>query len=306
MRFRSQTVFRLFPAITCFVSFFSCSRAAAQAPQTPLVLTSSQQNQLAELTKRVLAHADRAGCKKNSCTILVVNFAGPSGSTSFFGMQVADAVSAQLAANTGAIKVADRQRLQAFLEKERIPSKLLEEDNAARWLAMENAANAVLVGYLNDEQTGVYLRVQLLDAHELVKRKEDGKEGPIEDLTFVNLRGNLAPAELFGQFPISDMDYGFKAASSKGAVITPPLGQRMPAPEYTDAARLAKFKGNIVLEVTISVDGRPIDVRVVRGLPFGLNRSSLEAVRTWTFRPATSGGTPVQVRVPVEATFRLY
>jgi TonB family protein len=173
---------------------------------------------------------------------------------------------------------------------------------------MENAANAVLVGYTKEEQTGIHLRVQLLDAHELVKKADGkGKVGPIEDLTFVNLSGDLAPSEPFGNLPKSDMEYrAIQAASSKGAPATPPRGLRSPTPQYTDAARIAKFKGNLVLEVTISADGRALDVRVVRGLPYGLNRSSLETVRTWTFQPATSGGVPVQTQVPVEVTFRLY
>jgi TonB family protein len=311
MFFSSPRISRLALLLSFSICFAPLSPAtpnvlAAQASQAPLTLTSQQQSQLHDLVSRVFQHADKAGCKNNSCTILVVNFAGSTGSTSILGMQLADAVSAQMTAQSTGIRIADRGRLQAYLEKERIPSDLLEEDNAARWLAMENAANAVLVGYAKEEQTGIHLRVQLLDAHELVKRKEDGKEGPIEDLTFVNLSGDLAPHEPFGQFPISDMEYGIKAASSHGLVITPPRGLRTPAPEYTDAARIAKFKGNIVLEVTISVDGRALDARVVRGLPFGLSRSSLEAVRTWTFQPATSGGVPVQIQVPVEATFRLY
>jgi TonB family protein len=280
----------------------------AQAPQTPLALTPQQQDQLHDLVSRVFKHADKAGCKKNSCTILVVNFAGSSGSTSILGMQLADAVSAQMTAQSNGIRIADRGRLQSYLEEERIPSNLLEEDNAARWLAMENAANAALVGYLKEEQTGIHLRVQLLDAHELVS-KANGKEkvGPIEDLTFLNLSGDLAPAEPFGPLPKSDKEYqAMMAASSKGAATTPPRGLRSPTPQYTDAARTAKFKGNLILLVTVSADGRPLDVRVGRGLPFGLNRSSLETVRTWTFQPATSGGVPVQVQVPVEVTFRLY
>ena len=272
----------------------------AQAPQASLALTSQQQDQLHDLAARVFQHADKAGCKKNSCTILVVNFAGSTGSTSILGMQLADAFSAQMAAQSTGILIADRGRLQSYLEKERIPSNLLEEDNAGRWLAMENGANAVLVGYVKEEQTGIHLRVQLLDAHELVK-KADGKEkvGPIEDLTFVNLSGDLAPAEPFDQLPITSMDYrAMKAA--------PPRGLRTPNPEYTNAARIAKFNGNLLLQITISADGHPLDVRVVRGLPFGLNQTSLETVRTWAFQPATSGGVPVQVQTPVEVTFRLY
>ena len=279
-----------------------------QAAQASLTLTPQQQGQLQDLVSRVLQHADKAGCRRGSCTILVVNFAGSTGSTSILGMQLADAVSAQMAAQSNDIRIADRGRLQSYLEKERIPSNLLEEDNAGRWLAMENAANAVLVGYLKDEQTGIYLRVQLLDAHELVK-KADGKEkvGPIEDLTLVNMSGDLAPSEPYGQLPKSDTEYqAIKEAASKATTTTPPRALRAPSPQYTDAARIAKFKGNLVLDVTISADGRALDVRVVRGLPFGLNRSSLETVRTWTFQPATSGGVPLQTRVPVEVTFRLY
>lgn len=282
--------------------------SSAQAPQTSLVLTAQQQDQLRNLVARVLQHADKAGCKKNSCTILVVNFAGSAGSTSILGMQLADAVSAQMAAQSNGIRIADRGRLQSYLEKERIPSNLLEEDNAGRWLAMENAANAVLVGYVKEEQSGIHLRVQLLDAHELVK-KADGREkvGPIEDLSFADLSGDPSPAEPFGNFPKSESDYAaMKAASSKGAGTTPPRGLRTPNPDYTDAARIARFKGNLILQVTISAEGRPLDLRVVRGLPFGLNRSSLETVRTWTFQPATIGGVPVQTQVPVEVTFRLY
>jgi TonB family protein len=303
--------FALFLSFTTFLTPPSPATVIAppaQAPQTPLALTAQQQDQLRDLVARVLQHADKAGCKKNSCTILVVNFAGSSGSTSILGMQLADAVSGQMTVQSNGIRIADRGRLQTYLEKERIPSDLLEEDNAARWLAMENAANAALVGYVQEQQTAIHLRVQLLDAHELVKTA-DGKEkvGPIENLTFVNLSGDLAPAEPFGQFPKSDTDYqAMKAGSPQGAATTPPRGLRTRNPDYTDAARIAKFKGNLILQVTISADGRPLDVRVVRGLPFGLNRSSLETVRTWTFHPATSGGIPVQTQVPVEVTFRLY
>jgi TonB family protein len=298
--------FALFLSFTIFLAPLSPAALnvpPAQAPQTPLALTSQQQDQLHDLVTRVLQRADKAGCKKSSCTILVANFAGSSGSTSILGMQLADAVSAQLAAVSKGIQVVDRHRLESYLEKERIPSKLLEEDNAARWLAMENSANAVLVGYLQDAQSGIHLRVQLLDAHELVK-KTDGKMGSIEDVTFANLRGDLAPAEPFGQLPGSDPEH--QATNASDIAATFPRALRAPNPQYTDAARIAKFKGSLILQITVSADGQALDVHVVRGLPFGLNLSSLETVRTWTFQPATSGGAPVQVQTPVEVTFRLY
>jgi hypothetical protein len=96
----------------------------AQAPQTPLALTSQQQDQLHDVVARVLQHADKAGCKKSACTILVANFAGSSGSTSILGMQLADAVSAQLVALSKGIQVVDRHRLQSYLEKRAHPLKV--------------------------------------------------------------------------------------------------------------------------------------------------------------------------------------
>ena len=303
LRISQLALFLSFSTFLAPLSPFRLNVPPAQAPQASLALTPQQQDQLHDLVARVLHHADKAGCKKNGCTILVVNFAGSSGSTSILGMQLADAVSAQMTAQSNDIRIADRGRLQSYLEKERIPSNLLEEDNAGRWLAMENAANAVLVGYVKEEQTGIHLRVQLLDAHELL-RKADGKEkvGPIEDLTFANLRGDLAPTELFGPLPKSDAEYqAIKAASSKGAAATLPRGLRTPNPEYTDAARTAKFKGNLILQVTISADGHPLDVRVDRGLPYGLNRSSLVTARTWTFQPAAY---PCKKKFPWNSHFR--
>src|SRR5208282_3545537 len=93
----------------------------AQAPQTPVVITSQLQDQLHGLAARVLQHADKAGCKKGSCTILVANFTVFSGATSILGMQLADALSSQLSALSKGFHVADRQLLQSYLEEERIP-----------------------------------------------------------------------------------------------------------------------------------------------------------------------------------------
>jgi hypothetical protein len=41
----------------------------AQAPRTPPALTSQEQSQLHDLAAVVLQRADRAGCKKTSCTL---------------------------------------------------------------------------------------------------------------------------------------------------------------------------------------------------------------------------------------------
>jgi len=292
----------------CFVCL-QLSLSAAQAPQTALTLTPAQQDQLRDLAKRVLDHADTAGCKK-SCTILVVNFADSSGSTTVLGMQLADALSSQLAAQSREIHIADRQRLQSFLEKERIASKLLEDDNAARWLAMENSANAVLVGYLREPSSGttVQLRVQLLDAHKLADKRDPGKEGRIEELELEGLNGALVPAEPFKDEPPSSNseDQGPVLKAGSGGVSNPAC-QYCPPPSYTNPARMAKMQGTIVAMTTILADGSVLRTQIVKGLPFGMNQAALQVLSTWRFKPATtSDGKPVTVQVPTEVTFRLY
>ena len=51
---------------------------------------------------------------------------------------------------------------------------------------------------------------------------------------------------------------------------------------------------------------KPRDLRVVRGLGFGLDAKALEAVRQWRFQPALKDGRPVNVQISVEVEFHLY
>lgn len=285
--------------------------AAAQAPQTPLSLSFEQQDQLRNLAARVLEHADKAGCKRSTCTILVANFTNSSGSTSILGMQLADAVSEQLASAAGNIHVADRKRLYEFLETERIPSKLLAEDNAERWLAMEQSANAVLVGHLDGSGDKLTVTVQLLDAHFLVGPREhrEVRKGPQEkvEMTFTGSEEqSRMAAEPFREASASQVaeDQGILRAGRNG--VTVPSGVYMPTPDYTDPARIAKFQGSLVVLVKVSEEGRAEDLKVLHGLPFGLNQKALDTVRTWKFRPATQDGKAVPVQVPIEVTFRVY
>jgi TonB family protein len=297
----------LFAAL--LVVAFSGRLASAQLVQSSLKLTSEQQSQIHDLAARVLKHADSTGCKK-SCTILVANFTGETGSTSGIGMELADEVSAQLARQAGGgIQVASRLHLRQYLEKERIASKLLEDDNAARWLAMENGANAVLIGYLKVGLTQASLHVQLLDTRDFGKRDIRGKTY-VEEETFKDVSnfGDLESAEPFGEpqalnAPKDSFDY---SKHNTGDRATPPHCTYKPDPSYSNAARTVKFHGTLILRVIISKDGDVPSLQVLKGLPFGLNRQALESVSKWRCEPATVDGQPVSALVPIEVSFRLY
>jgi periplasmic protein TonB len=80
-----------------------------------------------------------------------------------------------------------------------------------------------------------------------------------------------------------------------------------PNPTFSDEAVKAKYQGTVVLSAVITSDGRPIDIRVVKGLGLGLDEKAIEAVRNWRFKPSIGpDGKPSTVTAPIEVTFRLY
>jgi periplasmic protein TonB len=91
-----------------------------------------------------------------------------------------------------------------------------------------------------------------------------------------------------------------------GGGISAPQAISTPDPEYTEEARRAKTQGTCVLWLIVDSEGRPRDVRVVRGLGNGLDAKALEAVRQWRFQPSMKDGKPVDVQISVEVAFHLY
>ena len=91
-----------------------------------------------------------------------------------------------------------------------------------------------------------------------------------------------------------------------GGGITAPKPVDTPDPEYTEEARRAKIQGTCILWLIVDAEGHPRDIRVVRGLGYGLDAKALETVKQWRFEPARKDGQPVNVQVSVEVGFRLY
>jgi len=62
-----------------------------------------------------------------------------------------------------------------------------------------------------------------------------------------------------------------------------------------------------VLQASVTGDGRAVDIRVLKGMPFGMNEQAVKSISQWKFKPGTGeDGKPVSVLVPIEVTFRLY
>jgi protein TonB len=89
-----------------------------------------------------------------------------------------------------------------------------------------------------------------------------------------------------------------------GGQIKEPKKLRHVAPVYPAIARQARVQGVVVLECTISPQGRVTDVRVVRGIPL-LDAAAIEAVKQWVYTPTLLNGVPVPVIMTVTVNFRI-
>jgi TonB family protein len=77
-------------------------------------------------------------------------------------------------------------------------------------------------------------------------------------------------------------------------------------PEYTEEARRAGVNASILLRFTVTPEGEPRDIEIVRGAGFGLDENAIAAVKTWRFKPGTKAGVATSSTTMVEVNLRLY
>jgi protein TonB len=100
-------------------------------------------------------------------------------------------------------------------------------------------------------------------------------------------------------------NYGGGLAMVGGGVSSPVLIVH-PEPEFSEAARKAKFQGNVMVRLVVDPQGMPRNIRVTQGVGMGLDEKAMEAVRQYRFRPAMEGGKPVAVEMNVEVDFQIF
>ena len=103
----------------------------------------------------------------------------------------------------------------------------------------------------------------------------------------------------------------------------PPVGPRIPgtgdvanpvliastkvSPHYPEVARVARVSAVVTLQAVITRTGEVTDIRVlaVDRPNLGFEQAAIEAVRQWRYKPATSGGRPVDVYFTIRVSFTL-
>jgi len=76
-------------------------------------------------------------------------------------------------------------------------------------------------------------------------------------------------------------------------------------PSYSPIAQRQRVEGTVLLTALISETGQVLDVRVLKGVGFGLDEAAARAMKTTRFSPAMKDGKRVKTWFPQQITFKL-
>ncbi len=90
-----------------------------------------------------------------------------------------------------------------------------------------------------------------------------------------------------------------------GGNVLAPEKIHAPPPAYTEIARKARITGVVIVQAIVDKEGNVTNVKLLKGLGFGLDESAMEAIKQWKFKPATLNGKPVTVYYNLTVNFKL-
>ncbi|HXC86389.1 MAG TPA: energy transducer TonB [Candidatus Cybelea sp.] len=235
--------------------------------------------------------------KEHVTKVFVADLRGPEGQEHPVGKRLADLLSTALQRDFPGLQVLDRREEGGNAEgsedlgNQFQPIMLKQERDLARKLG----ANVVVGGNFAKIQQGIGISLYAkFSSNSPRLLGETNGLIPISD-EIAGVSSNPIPLERSG----------IAGAGIGGTTI--PGCIHCPSPNYTDEARAAKYQGVVLLEVTVTADGRATYIAIVKGPGKGLDAKAVQAVSNWKFKPAVGpDGHPVAAVVPIEITFRLH
>jgi protein TonB len=258
---------------------------------------------LPELATELLEYAETASCHRNGCTILVTDFVLPDGGTSRYGMQLADELSTELAARGNKIPVTNRTLLHDLLAKNGVPAKSVNGARAREIASGLKATLVVLGTTKRSKGDTVQLSTRLLD----VADKNWRGYAALVYLPAPKSMLDFSPVEpALSLPPITTTASGEKVYRSGVDGVSSPTCYYMPNPPYSEGARKSKLSGTVSVEAVINSEGKLENERIIRGLPGGLNETTIETMKTWKCNPAQKDGKPVPTVVKFDVNFQIH
>ena len=248
---------------------------------------------IASLAHRIAEPLQKAKVTK----VFVADLRGPQGQKHPLGKWLANQLSKSLERDFSGVQVLDRSQEVGIAEDNNDlgnqfqPIRLKRESDLARKLG----ANVVVGGNFAKIQQGIGISLYAKFASDSTRLLgETNGVIPISD-EIASVSSDPIPLQKSGI-----------ARAGIGGTTTPSC-IHCPTPNYTEEARAAKYQGVVVLQVTVTAEGRATNIAILKAPGKGLEARAVEAVRDWKFKPAVGpDGNPVSVIVPIEVTFRLY
>lgn len=191
-------------------------------------------------------------------------------------------------------------------------AQLLARENAPEGFVFCSDPQASASVYLNACQSNALSTVACGEKVRVLTRRGDRLQVSLPPNALPRFMAASVVSQQAGKFVPFDDDSGVPDKGSPDCPVrpdrnvTPPRAIYSPPPPFTEQARKKKVQGVVVLSLTVGVDGTARDVTVDHGLGYGLDENAMETVSRWKFEPARKDGEPIEKRISVEVSFRLY
>jgi TonB family protein len=253
----------------------------------------AQEPQINELAARFARELN----KKYEKTVVVFDFVGPNTRLNALGEKMAADFREALSKSPASFVVTNRTQITQALSANDLSPQILHDPDMQRWLARKLGPGIMISGELETKPDGLDVSVH---THRVVDGKAiNGFKITLALTAEMKSLLDMPPAE--GQEKFSNIP-----EMQPRGYSSPKCGY-CPAAVYTDQAAKKHIQGTVILRAVVGTDGKAHDINVMRPLPNGLTENAIDAVRSWTFKPATdTNGVPVALGTVFEVAFHLY
>jgi TonB family protein len=285
---------KMFPPIRSFHLLTLCILMASLSPRIAAQSQPATPNIDPAISKLAAQIAEPLQ-KANATKIVVADLQGPDGQMHPVGRWLAEQLSSYIRNDFPSLNLIARSPQDKIAgDKGDSGDPLLDLAKRKDW-AKKLGADVIITGSYARVSKGIGVSLTALNL---------ARPGP-----WLSQTNGLVPTsdEITALSP--DPIPSFKGGIAKAGIggVSLPTCLYCPIPQYSSEARAAKVQGSVVLQATITVDGRAINISVVKGPGKGLEEKAIEAVKNWKFKPANNAeGELVPTIVPIEVTFRLY
>jgi len=240
--------------------------------------------------------------------VLVVDFfRNSTGESSQLGTLLADGFSESVTTYSSGIHILDRRALKDYLFENWTALEDFKSDEICLTVARQLGATGAILGTLTEKNGSVNLTLHL-EGFGPAERQDDifaWRDRTVVFSLTQELRSALYhPGTNYTRTAdqIPEEPDVFRAGTNG---VTQPKCIYCPNPDYSDAARMVKIQGTVILSVVVTAEGQVAGIYVLKGAPFGLTAQAIKATRNWRMEPAQKDGKPVSARSDVEVVFRL-